>query len=237
MIDEGEGRQRIFTHLADCIERVRSADRATVVGITGIDASGKSRFAADLDTHLHIGGASTQLISVDDFHNPKAIRYAGPDPVSNYLSSSFDFERLRAELLEPISRGEEVMKSLTVLELDTDDFTGNRTYQVGRSSIVIVEGVFLLRPDIRELIDLMMFLDIGREESKRRAVVRNPGLGEGLRDYDQKYLPAQEAFHRRNPPADHAHLIIDNEDWKLPKVVGGTLLTQERGYPMPGKES
>jgi hypothetical protein len=76
------------------------------VGIDGVDGSGKTVFADELADVLKIRGRGVVQISVDDFHNVSAVRYRrGRSSPEGFWLDSFNYERLRADVLEPLGPG------------------------------------------------------------------------------------------------------------------------------------
>ena len=69
----------IFDKILDEINSRKQKNKAFVTGITGIDCSGKTKFAESLEQFLISKDFSTQLISLDDFHNPMVYKYSGED--------------------------------------------------------------------------------------------------------------------------------------------------------------
>jgi len=53
-----------------------TAEDCVRVGIDGVDGAGKTTFADALATTLQQQGRPVVRVSVDDFHHPRAIRYA-----------------------------------------------------------------------------------------------------------------------------------------------------------------
>jgi uridine kinase len=191
-----------------------------IIGVTGIDTSGKTRFAEALSEFLISKGHKTQLINLDDFHNPKSIRYSGQDQVENYYNKSFDLLTLIQKLLIPIRSKRKLSTELTLLDLATDKYEVSKKYSVDENTIVVFEGVFLFRNELSEYIDYKIFLEIPFEESKNRAATRDvPVYGEEvLKRYDEKYLPAQKRYIDHCHPMKMADMIIDNLNWQYPTI-------------------
>ena len=193
-----------------------------MVGITGADASGKSALASALHAELAARGDRCQLVHVDDFHRPRAARYAGDLPETDkYLRQSVDLDRLVREVLAPVRQQGRLRLTLRHLDIDTDGWSVDRTYVVGELTIVLVEGVFLLRPPVREHLDRIVFLDVEDDELVSRGTVRDSGVhGDRAEDkFRRKFLPAQHVVFSAHPPRDHADVIIDNNDWMSPTVT------------------
>ena len=69
----------IFEKILEEVRERKQGDRAFVVGINGIDCSGKTIFAESFERFLISRNYETQMITIDDFHNPQIYRYAGED--------------------------------------------------------------------------------------------------------------------------------------------------------------
>lgn len=204
----------IFEKITGCISDKKQKDKPFIIGVNGIDGSGKTTFALALDEYLKSNGFPTQLIHLDDFHNPKSIRYSGTNESDNYYNKSFNINLIIDKLLAPIQHKKSLSLSLKTLDLSTDDFTNERRYNIQPNTVVIFEGVFLFRQELTPYINLKVFLDIPCEESKRRAVVRDPQAV--IAKYDTKYLPAQQKYLQEYPPTQVADLIIDNTNPDYP---------------------
>jgi uridine kinase len=207
----------IFEEILKKIKQKKQKAKAYVIGVNGIDGAGKTQFAESLEAYLNTKGYQTQLLRLDDFHNPRAIRYAGKDQADNYYNKSFNTNLIVEKLLNPISKKKPVLLTLKALDPDTDKYEIIRTYNINRKTIVIFEGVFLFREKLATFIDYKVFLDIPLEESKRRAIIRDPEAV--LKKYDVKYLPAQVKYLKKYPPAKKADMIIDNVNWEYPKIT------------------
>lgn len=212
----------LLLRLRRLIDRRKAPDRPLVVGITGVDTAGKSRLSAALHPCLTAAGHSAQLIHVDDFHRPRAEREHPelPEP-QQFYQHSVDFPRLCRELLEPIRRDGAVDVHLRLLDHYTETWSIHRAYRVDASTVVLLEGIFLLRPEVRPFVDLMIFLDVDEPTVLARAETRDVPLQgvEILDRYHRKYLPGQRWYLAANSPVDHADIIVDNRDPATPKIL------------------
>ena len=208
----------IFNTILAGVKSRKRKDKAFVVGITGIDTSGKTNFAEGFAEFINSQGCGTQLIRLDDFHNPKKIRYAGANQADNYYHKSFDIVTITQRLLVPIREQGKLSTKLILLNLNTDKYEIEKDYSVTEDTIVIFEGVFLFRKELSKYLDYKIFLNIPFEESKNRAIIRDiPIYGEEImKRYDEKYLPAQRKYLEEYPPLQLADIIIDNSNWEYP---------------------
>jgi uridine kinase len=192
-----------------------------VLGVTGIDAAGKTRFAEAFAAYVTRRHTTVQLLHLDDFHHPRAVRSSGADEVENYYTCTFDLERLIALLLRPLREQRHITVRIPRLDLATDRYTHSQTYCIDRHTLVVFEGVFLLRPELAPFLDYTVFLDIPWHLAKARAQTRDvPRFGVAiLARYHRKYLPAQRRYLAAFPPTALADMIIDNRDWDHPRIT------------------
>lgn len=214
---------RVHDEIATHIRGASAAGTAPfIIGVTGPDASGKSFLASTLALTLERMGCEVQLVHVDDFHRPRAERYAGSKPEHlKYLEQSIDLDALVEKVLAPARTSGRFHLQLKHLDIGTDTQTITREYLVNPGSIVIVEGVFLLMNRVRSYLDKIIFLQVADEELIRRGTVRDAELlGTDVeRRFREKYLPAQKMLFSAEPPEIHADIVVDNNDWQAPHVV------------------
>ena len=212
----------VFEILLANVREKKKPGSPFIMAITGIDCAGKTEFAAAFDAHLREKGFSTQVIHIDDFHNPLHIRRSGLGPDELYYERvkqgySFNFNRLAEELLSPIRKNRELKTQIRGVEYLDDEEYFERTYNVTPDTAVILEGVFLFLDIISCYIDYTVYLDISLDECRERARARDPE--DVFRNYDRKYLRAFKEYIAEYPPASHAGIIIDNTDWNHPRIA------------------
>ncbi|MGF6534284.1 FMN phosphatase YigB (HAD superfamily)/uridine kinase [Paraburkholderia sp. GAS206C] len=191
------------------------------VFITGMDCSGKSHFANLLASYIEEEGFRVQLVHVDDFHNPRHIRYDKTmEPPVAYYERSFDHKKLINELLIPIRQSSKIDITLRLLNVDTDKMEVVRQFFVEPRSIVIVEGVFLLKSEFFQFRDFTIYVDASLETVLKRANVRDHARfdEEVEHHYLSKFIPAQIAYEALFKPVEIANIIINNEDYSNPTI-------------------
>jgi phosphoglycolate phosphatase len=210
--------------------RSLSISGPVIVGVTGIDASGKTEFAKALGSYLGEVGRSVQLIHLDDFHNPAAVRRLGPDERTAYIRNAFNLELLTKECLAKARDGYDQPIVLRLLDLDSDEYTVERSYQFNERTVVIVEGVLLYREPLDEYFDYRIFLHITLEEMRIRVRTRDVlRFGEGMVEkYERKYIPVQNWFLKTCRPRERSDLIVDNTDFRNPRVVASDQAESDR---------
>ncbi|MBD3285084.1 HAD-IA family hydrolase [candidate division WOR-3 bacterium] len=194
---------------------------AHIVGINGVDTSGKTTFAVEMEKYLKSRGHQTMIIHLDDFHNPRDVRSRGADPIQSYIDNAFNLELLEKEILAPISRGQTLDKELKLLELESDEFTNVKRYRIDKDTIVILEGVLLYREPINKYFCIRVFLDVEFREVLRRAGERDTARfgPEFIKRYKTKYIPVQKRYLEDCKPVERSDVVVDNNDYIRPYLV------------------
>jgi len=197
-----------------------------VVGINGVDTSGKTTFTKELDRYLSKAGFKTQTILMDDFHNPSEIRNREKDPVISYTNNAFDLAKIERELMKPIAAGTIVDKALMLLDIEEDKFINEKRYYIDKDTIVLFEGVLLYREPLNKYFNFRIFIDISFEEMLRRAIKRDGILfgDKVIERYNNKYIPIQKQYLEKYNPKNISDVVVDNEDYLNPKIVKGTFI-------------
>lgn len=197
---------------------IANLKRPTIVGINGAITSGKTMLSLKLNQYLQKQGTQTQLIHMDDFHTPRAIRF-GDFSVNHYFEHAMDLN-LFCELISEIKR-HPVHKTMTLLDMNTDTYVNHQTYVTDKDTVVIVEGVLLYRPPMEDLFDYRVYLHVDEAEILRRGKARDvPLYGEGiLAQYERYFIPIQKEYVRRYSPKSKSHLAINNNCVDNPVIL------------------
>ena len=96
-------------------------DRRIRVAIDGVDGAGKTTLADALAPLVAAQGRPVIRASVDDFHNPRSLRYArGRYSPDGFYLDSYDYDSFRRLLLEPLSPGGSGRYVAKRFDLDND---------------------------------------------------------------------------------------------------------------------
>jgi uridine kinase len=184
-----------------------------IVAIDGVDGAGKSRFADALADAFRRAGHEVFVASIDGFHRPRAERYAqGPDSAAGFYEDSYDYEAFDRELVTPFRAGKSF--ATAVFDHTTDSVVDHRQAANSQDTILIVDGIFLHRPELRGLWNYSIWLDVPAEEAARRLVLRD-----GDSAVRHRYTQGQEMYLRRANPRAAATAIYDNADFNHPRRV------------------
>lgn len=190
------------------------------VGIDGVDGVGKTFFADELA--LLLATADRQIIraSVDSFHNPKSIRYRrGSTSPEGFFRDSYNYERLKEVLLAPLSPGGSGGYRTAIFDHRADAFVSAPEEWASPNAILVFDGIFLHRPELRAYWDFSIFLDVGFDISIPRGAQRGEGSPDPEAPENNRYVEGQRIYLRECRPRQQATITINNEDLAVPYVV------------------
>jgi uridine kinase len=207
-------RVQVLECLASRVSAIRLA-HPTRVAIDGIDASGKTHLAKELAALLAAQGREVITASLDGFHHPRQIRYRlGSLSPEGYYNDSFEYESLLSELLLPLGPGGNRRCRTRIHDIQTESPVQERYMQVPADAILLVDGIFLLRPELIDIWDFRIFVNIDFDTSLQRAMQRDLrllGSVESVRQrYLERYIPAQRQYLERVNPQTLANVVVDN---------------------------
>lgn len=85
--------------------------------------------------------------------------------------------------------------------------------------ILIVDGIFLHRPELRDWWDWSVFLRVPFETATRRCADRDGSDPDPESDRNDRYVEGQRMYLRECVPEQVATLVIDNTDLSRPFLV------------------
>jgi uridine kinase len=193
------------------------------VAIDGIDAAGKTILANELVAPLEAQGRHVIRASIDGFHHPRDIRYRhGPNSPEGYYLDSFNYEAIKTLLLQPLGSEGDRQYRLAVFDFRTNSHVSSPICQARADSILLFDGVFLLRPELYEWWDFTLFLDVEFDLSVERASQRDQALFGQVEQvrahYWQRYVPGQRIYLQTCHPNERANVVIDNNDPLNPEL-------------------
>ena len=210
--------------LSDVAERITQINltHPTRVAIDGVDAAGKTILADELARIIE----STRPViraSVDGFHNPKQVRYQrGEGSSEGYYRDSFNYQKLIEVLLAPLGPAGTRRYHSVIFDYRTDHKVDQHPAIADARSVLLFDGVFLHRPELREYWDYTVFLDVDFETTLARAERRNaarafeekPELSsEEVRSrYEQRYILGQKLYLSECTPRARANAVINNSN-------------------------
>jgi len=189
----------------------------TTLAVDGPDGAGKTRFADDLALAFERAGYAVFRASVDDFHQPREHRYrAGRFSAEGYYRDAFDYSVLRRVLLEPFRQGGSTGFQLAAFDLARDVPVESAWVTGPADAILIVDGVFLNRFELRGAWNFSIWLDADPKVRLARMVDRDGADPNPKAESNTRYSEAQRLYVRDAHPTTTASAIVDNTDADAP---------------------
>ena len=166
-------------------------ENSGAIGVDGLDGAGKTAFALGLQSYLTKQRDEVRLLHVDDFSNDDVQNevyqaFAAGELTEAHLDRYYHFGVSDRALFDAIKRAKE------------------------QTRYVIVEGVFLFKRPLLQILDFKAFLDVEPSIAKARFARRRFDLGEerSLDVFDRIWLPAFEQYCTEENPRGAADLIV-----------------------------
>ena len=177
-----------------------AAPPSRIVAVDGLDGSGKSQLAGALVAACTADGVSATMVHVDDFR--RDVDFGGLDAAAEaarYYDRYYDLDALDGRLASFLNAAP------------------------GTADLAIVEGVFTMRVPTIAASAPVVVLRVSADEARRRILARDRAKGrtdeEIQRRIARRYFPGQDRYRAACDPEAHADAILDNEDWRRPRVV------------------
>ena len=212
-------RRRVLAELARYLVRL-SPDRFVRIAIDGVDGAGKTTFANELAMIMGTQGRPIIRASVDGFHNPRAIRYArGRHSPEGYFENSYDYAALKQYLLDPLSPAGRGRYRTAVFDHVTDTSISAVEREALPSSILLLDGIFLHRPELLGYWDASIFLRVDVAVSVARCAARDGSSPDPAAAANLRYVEGQRMYLRACEPEEQATIVIDHNDLLAPVIL------------------
>jgi uridine kinase len=223
-------RTALLTQLATTIA-YRRIGRPLRVAVDGRTAAGKTTMSDELAALIQGAGREVIRTSIDGFHRSKAERYVrGRYSAEGYYYDARDFSAARRLLLDPLGPNGDRRYCTASFDLENDCPVQQDAQTASADAVLIVDGTFLLRPELLQGWDLSIFIEASPQMCEHRGVERDAsGLGgaEAARElYATRYRPAFELYETLCAPASAADVVFNNDDFDRPRMMlreGGLL--------------
>ncbi|KAB2443868.1 nucleoside/nucleotide kinase family protein [Bacillus luti] len=194
------------------------------VGVSGITASGKTTFANELAEEVQKRGVPVTRASIDDFHNPRVIRYTqGKESARGYYEDAHDYTAFKERLLKPLGLNGNLEYETISHNLITDIPVQNEPLVALQNMVLIVDGTFLLKKDMEHLFDYKIFVDTDFEIARKRGSKRET---EAFGSYEKaekmflnRYHAACKMYIDEHNPKGCADVVFQNSDLGNPEVI------------------
>lgn len=214
-----EQRTELLASLARNVTSI-GADRVLRVAVDGVDGAGKTMFADELAEAVEALGRPVVRAGVDGFHQPRAARYRrGPASPEGYFADSYDYPLLRKVLLDPLSPGGDRRYRAVAFDHRTDQPVDSPWKLAPPDAVLVFDGIFLHRPELREHWDFSVFLAVDFEVSMARCAARDGSPPDPDDAANRRYVEGQRLYLSQCRPAEHATVVVDNQELASPLVI------------------
>ncbi len=195
------------------IRKAAPPGQAILVAISGIDGSGKGYITEKLVARLREQGEKAVGIGIDGWLNLPPVRFNLRHPAATFYHQAIRFQELFAKLILPLKAERQIYLTASYTE-ETATAYRPHTYAYDDVDIILLEGVFLLKRELRRHYDLSVWIDCTFATALERAIARNQeGLSpaDTIRAYETIYFPAQQLHHTVDNPRAAADLVLQND--------------------------
>jgi uridine kinase len=192
------------------------------VAVDGVDGVGMTTFADNIADMLASREQKVIRSSVDGFHNPRSIRHRlGRTSPEGFYRDSCDYSALRTHLLDPLSSGGSRRYRTAVFDHFSDSPVETAELEAGDGAVLVFDGLFLHRSELRGYWDFSIFLDAPFEVTVPRGAARGAGFGDPdpSSPSNRRYVEGNMIYFREARPRDHATVVINYTDLSRPSVV------------------
>lgn len=179
--------------------------RPYIIALDGLSGAGKTALVNQLKEILdHI-----VIIHIDDHIVERSKRYdTGQEQWFEYYQLQWDTKYIKENLHQKIQQN---ASSLTLpFYQKEEDSHIEKTIHLSNNSIVIIEGIFLLRDEWKSFYDYIIFLDCPKKIRVKRVLQRDKYIGDLeqiLEKYNKRYWVAEEHYIKKIKPLELAHYI------------------------------
>jgi uridine kinase len=166
--------------------RLRNLVGTRWIGIDGLGAAGKSRFAAEIASTL----PGARVVHVDDFARPGLW--------------GWERDRFVQQVVEPLVAG----RPARYQRWDYVDDRGLDWVEIPVGVPVIVEGVSATDRRLVVPWDIMIWLDVSAEERHKRILARDSEVQ--LQRWQSDWWPSEQAYEREQRPQSRPGMIVVN---------------------------
>jgi uridine kinase len=190
--------RNVLAEINTRIEALERRRRTLLIGIDGPGGSGKSTLARELAGLID----NATIVEFDDFYRSADERRLRARGGSEEIGGDFDWRRVLDQILNPLAENEEARYQR--YDWDRDQLA--EWHVVIPGGVVIVEGNYSTRSELRDYYDLTIWVDAPYEVRLRRGVERD---GETSRArWVNEWMPEEERYVDAFRPAEQADVVV-----------------------------
>jgi uridine kinase len=198
-------------------------DHPMRVAVDGITAAGKTTLANELAESVAQRGRPALRLSMDGYHHPRAHRYRqGRNSADGYYEDAYNFPEFARLVLVPLGSGGSHAYRQRIIDLPTDETIEEPAILAPAGAILIVDGSFLQRPELRPHWDVVVFVHTDFDTAQHRGSARDAaafgGVDQARAAFATRYHAANRRYLAAVDPETKADVVIDNNDLNHPAL-------------------
>jgi para-aminobenzoate synthetase len=191
--------EQIFTEIK---KRAAITSAPFLVALDGRSGVGKSTLARRLAAEL-----AATLVEGDDFYAGGSEAEWDARSAAEKAALCMNWRRMRAEALEPLLAGRSATWHPYDFETGAVQATHTRTAQP--ASVIILDGVYSGRPELADLVDLAVLVEL--EDGERRARLAKRESEYFLREWFARWDEAEEHYFANVRPRESFEVVVSGE--------------------------
>ena len=171
--------------------------RTTMVAIDGLTCAGKTTLAGQVAGALQ----DATVVSLDDFYRPTGAKECATLGPQESCDRYFDWKRLLRDVLTPL-------RTQSRARYRRHDWVNDRLAEwreIEPRKVVIVEGVYSTRPELRRHFSVLVYVDAPRKVRLARLLDR----GYADMSWADHWMAAEDWYVKHVRPTLHVALIVD----------------------------
>lgn len=209
-------RHEVLLGLLAGLQHVRANDRA-LIALDGFDGVGKTHLSQEL-TELVADHQSRPIVpvSIDGFHRPRADRLLAGTGPHGFYRGSYRYDEFRTCVVEAVRAGTPMTPA--VWDVARDQPVALAPVEVPADAIVLVDGIFLQRPELADVWDATVWVDAPFTVTVPRGNARFPGQHDPDPEaaINRRYVDGQRLYLDDAKPSERSTWILDNTDLRHP---------------------
>lgn len=182
---------------------IKEKNSPVLVALDGKSGTGKSTIAKQLAEIL--GGVE---INSDNFWSGGPNEEWDKKTPEQKSDKAIDWQRLRSELLIPLLSG----KVAKWHSFDWEKGQGLSPTEIinNPSQLIILDGAYSSRPELQDLIDLSILVEVSDDHNRRQRLIARENEGY-MKDWHSRWDVAENYYFSKVRPRNSFDLIINND--------------------------